>query len=136
MKSRLEELKTNHEFRKGEGWEITTLPEDIDWLIEQTEKVERYEKALKFFANKEHYEPFREEDEDRTDAFNFIDLDGGETAREVLEGKTNTVDIVEYEGKRWSVIGGTDTHYIATEPYEEMDGDTIKIPKNEAIIIK
>jgi hypothetical protein len=46
MESRLKELKDNHEFRKGEGWEITTLSEDVDWLIEQAEKVERYEKAL------------------------------------------------------------------------------------------
>jgi hypothetical protein len=46
MKSRLKELKDNHEFRKGEGWEITTLSEDIDWLIEQAEKVEQYEIAL------------------------------------------------------------------------------------------
>jgi hypothetical protein len=50
MKSRLKELKDNHEFRKGEGWEITTLPEDIDWLIEQAERVERYEKALKWIV--------------------------------------------------------------------------------------
>lgn len=41
MKSRLEELKTNHEFRKGEGWDVTTLPEDIDWLIEQLEQAEK-----------------------------------------------------------------------------------------------
>jgi uncharacterized membrane-anchored protein YjiN (DUF445 family) len=46
MKSRLKELKDNHEFRKGEGWELTTLSEDIDWLIEQAEKIERYEKEV------------------------------------------------------------------------------------------
>ena len=44
MKSRLKEIKDNHEFRKGEGWEITTLSEDIDWLIKQAEKVEYLEK--------------------------------------------------------------------------------------------
>jgi ribosome-binding protein aMBF1 (putative translation factor) len=53
-------------------------------LKKQAEKIERYEKALKFYATKNYYEPWREEDEDRTDAFNFIDLDGGETAREAL----------------------------------------------------
>jgi hypothetical protein len=46
MKSRLKEIKDNHEFRKGEGWEITTLSEDIDWLIEQAEKAEYYEEKL------------------------------------------------------------------------------------------
>ncbi|MED3562400.1 hypothetical protein [Bacillus xiapuensis] len=51
---------------------------------EQDIKIEKYEKALKFYANKEYYEPFKEEDGDRTDAFNFIDLDSGETAREAL----------------------------------------------------
>jgi peptidoglycan hydrolase CwlO-like protein len=40
MKSQLEEIKANHEFRKGEGWEFTTLTEDIDWLIEQAEQNE------------------------------------------------------------------------------------------------
>lgn len=48
MKSRLEEIKDNHEFRKGEGWELTTLTEDIDWLIEQAEKVEELEEQLRF----------------------------------------------------------------------------------------
>jgi hypothetical protein len=46
MKSRLEEIKANHEFRKDEGWEITTVTEDIDWLIEQAKKVELLEKRL------------------------------------------------------------------------------------------
>jgi hypothetical protein len=46
MKSRLKELKDNHEFGKGEGWEITILSEDIDWLIEQAEKVEEQQKKL------------------------------------------------------------------------------------------
>jgi hypothetical protein len=47
MKSRLKELKDNHEFRKGEGWEITTLSEDVDWLIEQAEKVEVIKEEIK-----------------------------------------------------------------------------------------
>jgi DnaJ-class molecular chaperone len=42
MKSRLKAIKDSHEFGKGEGWETTTLSDDIDWLIEQAEKVERY----------------------------------------------------------------------------------------------
>jgi hypothetical protein len=46
MKSRLKVIKDSHEFGKGEGWEITTLADDIDWLIEQAEKVEQYEIAL------------------------------------------------------------------------------------------
>jgi hypothetical protein len=46
MKSRLEEIKANHEFRKGEGWELTTLTEDIDWLIEQAEKAEELQRRI------------------------------------------------------------------------------------------
>jgi hypothetical protein len=46
MKSRLKEIKDNHEFGKGEGWEITILSEDIDWLIEQAEKVEVQQKEI------------------------------------------------------------------------------------------
>src|SRR5205085_7948520 len=46
MKSRLKELKDNHEFGKGEGWEITILSEDIDWLIEQAEKVSESQKEI------------------------------------------------------------------------------------------
>jgi RecJ-like exonuclease len=45
MKSRLKAIKDSHEFGKGEGWEITTLSDDIDWLIEQAEKVERLERV-------------------------------------------------------------------------------------------
>ncbi|MCK6203960.1 hypothetical protein KZX50_00665 [Bacillus infantis] len=65
------------------------------WNKEQTEafklaykaidKAAKYEKALKFYAKKQNYEPFREEDLDRTDAFSLIDLDAGETAKDALE---------------------------------------------------
>jgi hypothetical protein len=55
MKSRLEEIKANHEFRKGEGWELTTLTEDIDWLIEQAEKYQRIrDKFLEQTIQKNH----------------------------------------------------------------------------------
>jgi predicted RNase H-like nuclease (RuvC/YqgF family) len=47
MKSRLKELKDNHEFGKGEGWEITILSEDIDWLIEQVEEKQKEIEKLK-----------------------------------------------------------------------------------------
>jgi len=52
--------------------------------IQLLDKVERYEKALKFYSNNAHYEPFREEDLDRSDAFSLIDLDAGETAKDAL----------------------------------------------------
>jgi hypothetical protein len=39
MKSRLKEIKDNHEFGKGEGWELTILSEDIDWLIAEVERL-------------------------------------------------------------------------------------------------
>ena len=67
-----------------EDYEIEDGEGILKYLIE---KVERYERALKFYANKSFYEPNREEDQDRTDAFNFIDLDGGDTAREALKGE-------------------------------------------------
>lgn len=57
---------------------------DINYS-ELFDKIERYEKVLKFYAKKEHYLPLREEDEDRTDAFNLVDLDSGELARETLK---------------------------------------------------
>lgn len=53
-------------------------------LQEEMERVEELEKALKFYATKDYYEPFDEVDKGRSDAFNAIDLDGGGTAREAL----------------------------------------------------
>lgn len=44
----------------------------------------RYEEALRFYADKNNYEPLRKEDGDRSDAFNLVDLDQGETAAEAL----------------------------------------------------
>lgn len=53
--------------------------------IELAEENATLRRALTFYAKPENYEPWREEDEDRTDAFNFVDLDGGDTAREALK---------------------------------------------------
>lgn len=53
----------------------------------QEQKIERYEKALEFYATTRNYEPFSEDELARTDAFSLIDLDGGETAKDALGGK-------------------------------------------------
>jgi hypothetical protein len=74
--------------------------DDLKWLIEQTEKLEkelsvfniqgmkekiaRYEKALKFYANKENYEEWNE-DLGLTEYIHSVDFDGGDTARKSLE---------------------------------------------------
>jgi hypothetical protein len=63
MKSRLKELKDNHEFRKGEGWEITTLPEDIDWLIEQAEKYQRLRDKILEQTIQNNYEALKRLDD-------------------------------------------------------------------------
>lgn len=38
MDERIKEIKDNHEFRKGEDWELTILTEDIDLLIQTIEQ--------------------------------------------------------------------------------------------------
>ena len=62
------------------------------WETKAIEKIRELEtenarlrKALEFYAKADNYEPWRESDSDRTDAFNFVDLDGGNTAREALQ---------------------------------------------------
>jgi hypothetical protein len=57
---------------------------DLNWLIEQAEKVERYEKALKFYADKENYEEWNE-DLGLTEYIHNADFDGGDIAREALD---------------------------------------------------
>ncbi|MHA7139812.1 hypothetical protein ACRTEV_21510 [Rossellomorea arthrocnemi] len=60
----------------------------------------------------------------------------GDISKKSVTGRYQNVDIVEYKGERYSVIAQTDTEYIATEPYFEMDGDTTTINKSDAIVIK
>jgi hypothetical protein len=40
--------------------------------------------------------------------------------------------IIEHQGKRYPVVGESETHYIVTEPWEEEQGKSWDIPKNEA----
>lgn len=61
---------------------IAHARQDIPNLIAE---VERLREALTFYANQDYYEPFEQLDENRSDAFNFIDLDRGETAQKALE---------------------------------------------------
>lgn len=59
---------------------------DILSLIDENK---RLREALAFYEKVSNYEPWRDEDQDRSDAFNLIDLDQGETARKALEGSSN-----------------------------------------------
>ena len=54
-KERLEVIKKNHEFGKGEEWEFTVLTDDIDWLIQQAEKVQELQKLRKIVAEAHQY---------------------------------------------------------------------------------
>mgnify|MGYP007013984346 FL=1 len=67
---RLEEIKNR---RKKHDMDILPVwAEDIDWLIEQTEriqelerKIERYRKVLEFYANKDNYKDMPLFDDDK-----------------------------------------------------------------------
>lgn len=40
--------------------------------------------------------------------------------------------VIEYKGKKYSVVGEGDTYYICTYPWDEVEGETFHIPKSEA----
>lgn len=44
--------------------------------------------------------------------------------------------IIEFEGKRYPVVGQSETHYLCTEPWEEELGDAFYIPKDKSKVIK
>jgi len=69
---------------KTEAELLASAPKAISELVNE---VERLSEALEFYADSSNYEPWRESDIDRTDAFHCIDLDAGLTARQALEGK-------------------------------------------------
>jgi hypothetical protein len=60
---------------------VSLYKSDFDWLIE---KVERYEKALKFYANKENYKEWNE-DLGLTEYIHNVDFEGGDIAKKALE---------------------------------------------------
>lgn len=69
------------------------LLEDVEWLIEQAERVHnqaellrRYRDALKFYADKSNYELSAEaERADLTEFINILDMDNGDKARKALD---------------------------------------------------
>jgi hypothetical protein len=82
--SKAKELKQAFEWGKKNDLYNLDFP-DVDWLIEQAEKVERYEKALEFYANKEHYYVPLDEMLDPTfDYIHLVDMDEGDKARKAL----------------------------------------------------
>ena len=63
------------------------IPEPFQSVIEKQQKqIERYEKALKFYANKENYEQWNE-DLVLTEYIHNVDFDGGDTAKRALDVK-------------------------------------------------
>jgi len=49
MEDRLEKIKKKH-YSESVGSELGVGEDDVDWLIEQAEKTQRYEKTLKDIA--------------------------------------------------------------------------------------
>ena len=43
--------------------------------------------------------------------------------------------VIEYQGKRYPVVGEGDAYYICTEPFEEEFGESFLIPKQGSKII-
>lgn len=43
--------------------------------------------------------------------------------------------VIEFQGKRYPVVGQTETHYKCTEPWEEEFGESFLIPKNCSKVI-
>jgi hypothetical protein len=87
MKDKLDRIKeclteiNEAQFHESVWCEIDDMVKLVPELIYQYEK---YEKALKFYAEKENYEAW-EEYEDATGFFNNVDCDGGDKARSMLE---------------------------------------------------
>lgn len=46
-----------------------------------------------------------------------------------------SITVIEYQGKRWAVVGESDTEFLVTEPWEEDCGEATRVPKTAAIII-
>ena len=76
-------------FRKldREYWEL------LERFGQLQAKVERYEKALEFYADEETYETkFATDTDEIFDPFTLIELDGGKKAREALGGESNGLE--------------------------------------------
>lgn len=68
----------------GMAMDMKPNHEEILWLIEQAEKVKEYEKALKFYANKENYEVWSGELDPEVSHIHNVDHDEGRSARLAL----------------------------------------------------
>jgi hypothetical protein len=78
MLDKIKEIEAcNYECEAGK------LDLNVAWQ-ELKEKAERYEKALKFYANKENYECDNEELNPVVSYIHIVDMDGGENARKAL----------------------------------------------------
>lgn len=82
VKSVIDHYRMNYDAAVTLGGQFGKLIEEIKRLREENQN---YKQALEFYAKPENYEPLRDEDKDRTDAFNHVDLDQGQTARQVLK---------------------------------------------------
>lgn len=43
--------------------------------------------------------------------------------------------VIEFQGKRYSVVGQTDTHYICTETWQEDSGESFLVSKDNSKVI-
>lgn len=43
--------------------------------------------------------------------------------------------VIEYQGKRYPVVGEGDTYFICTLPWEEEFGETFLVPKHGSKIV-
>lgn len=76
--------------------------EEFDWIVkrfeEQQTKIDRCEKALKFYENKENHELWNEaEKANLTEFVNTIDCDGGDIAKSALKDKCIHEDSVSQD---------------------------------------
>lgn len=83
--------------------------EDVEWLLDVAKQAETYETALEFYANPENYEEW-DEDSSLTEYIHSVDFDGGDIARNALNGLqvvpncTNcgeNVDMTKKENGTW-----------------------------------
>jgi regulator of replication initiation timing len=88
-----EELKRFKEIVLEENRELTSEKNTLQTINENLiEKSNRHEKALQFYANKEHYEVY--ENVDPTDSYvHLVDMDEGDEARKALKDGRKDVAI-------------------------------------------
>ena len=55
--------------------------------------------------------------------------------QEHYKADQDRVKVIEFKGKRWAVVGESETEFLVTEPWEEDFGEATRVPKIDVIII-